>query len=107
MKHTVFLDVLVQVKVPNIEASSDKEAVDRAIEILDGTGCIRELILDYPSSGVEYIRGLEDARPEAALVDHEGDEEYRNSRWYKPAKTKSGWKAWPPVKKKTKNGGSK
>lgn len=105
MKHTVFLDVIVQVKVPNIEASSDKEAMNKAVEILDKSGVIRHFEIDKPGHLIEYIRGLDCMRPEAALVDHEGDTEYRNSRWYKPFNTKPGWKPWPPVKKKKKNGG--
>lgn len=75
MKHTVFIYAIVVVKVPNIEAESQLEAMKKAdlidLNFLSDT--------DHPKD-VEYVEYADDI--DGFLVDEDNDPGFEKSTWY-------------------------
>lgn len=79
MKYNVHLYAVVRVKIEDIEAGSQTEAIEKAEE-------------RFYADPDQLIRVAEYAdEVEAALVDEQGDPEYLNSRHYHPSTMGPGW----------------
>lgn len=101
MKYNVLLRPELTVKISGIEADSQQEAIERALEWFDKEGIHKEIRDTLEQIHVdscrdpcfEYVELSEDT--EFALVDEVGDEEFENSNWYT---MKGGaWKQWSRV----------
>ena len=82
MKHNVHIFTVVRVTVEDVEASSQQEAVEAAIDRVN----FRE-IFDRklpPGLGVPYTEWAEE--DSYYLVDEVHDDQYVNSKWWKPGK---------------------
>ena len=79
MKYNVHLYAVVRVKVPDVEAESQKEAIEKAEAQVD-------LYSTFDWEGLPINGGIVafDYAEEIAyyLVDEHGDEEYLDSKWW-------------------------
>lgn len=73
MKYTVHLFPVVRLKVPNVEAPSQTEAVAQALAERQDL----EILLHRPACGFDYADEISHF-----LVDEVGDEEHQNSQFY-------------------------
>jgi hypothetical protein len=95
-KFNVFLSPEVRVKICNIEADSQAEAIDKALDWFvesNERGFLRDRVQSGPHQQtdedpyVEHTEMSEDVG--MSLVDNVGDSNYSESMWYK--ETKDGW----------------
>jgi hypothetical protein len=97
MKFNVTLQVLVNLRVANIEAENQIEAAKTADELVSDSYKLAKVIESETNCpiGAEWAELAEDP-PAYALVDEVGDEEYQRSRWHfnHPA---TGWQAIDPL----------
>src|SRR5216684_9404176 len=79
-KYDVHIFTEVRVKVCQVEASDHAEAIKKAEQQVD----LHALLLnERPGYGACETEWAEPQMTEEYLVDEVGDEEYRQSRWYK------------------------
>ena len=84
MKYAVHIFAVVRVKIPDVEAESQAEAIRKAEESTDLYGT-----LNWPIGRMCHVdaRGVSEVEYAEEnlyyLVDEEGDEKYANSRHYK------------------------
>ena len=76
MKHTVFIFAIVRVKVLDIEANSQVEAIKKAEAQVD----LNFLGTPYLPHEVEHVEYADDI--DCFEVDEEKDSEFEKSRWY-------------------------
>ena len=83
MKYNVLLRPELTVKITDVEATSQTEAIERAIRMLDSEGIRSEIcgaLGGLKGKHFEYAELSEDVT--YVLVDEVGDEEFENSNWY-------------------------
>ena len=73
MKYNVHIFTVVRVKVTDVEAESQAEAMKKAEEQIDFNAMFKDI------TNVETEWGEEHSH---VLVDEVNDEEYENSKWY-------------------------
>lgn len=78
MKYDVHLYAVVRVKVNDIEADSQTEAIDKAESLVNFNSLFDA---SRPSRVVEHVEYADEVN--AALVDEQGDENYERSKFYK------------------------
>lgn len=81
MKYDVHIFPIVRIKIGGIEARTQAEAIERAINAVDLSGLFRGL--QQPLRGDILLLDTEYADEIShALVDEAGDEEHEKSKWY-------------------------
>jgi hypothetical protein len=78
VKYNVHLYAVVRVKVNDVEAESQTEAIDKAGSMVNFNSL---LDASRPSRVVEYVEYADEVN--TALVDEQGDEDYERSKFYK------------------------
>jgi hypothetical protein len=86
MKYTVYVFPIVRVKVPDVEADSQAEAITKVDELMDSGKIDLHKILDT-NSNKQFVRPVEFTAEYAEdidgyHVDEVGDTEFKNSTWY-------------------------
>lgn len=97
MKFNVTLQVLVNLRVSNIEADSQAEAAQAADELVSDSFRLAKAV-EHPSNcpvGADWAELAEDPPP-YALVDEVGDEEFQRSQWHFNH-PRTGWQAIDPI----------
>ena len=85
MKYSVLLKPLIMVRIDDIEADSQEEAVKKAADYYDE---VAHEVVDRTSTRggklnkINYTEHAESELHMEALVDEKDDEEFNNSTWY-------------------------
>ena len=82
MKYSVCVIPRIKVRIDGIEAGSQEEAAEKAIEHFNHSA---SSLINRDVSGVPQVRYLESSEDEdefIVLVDEEGDEEFEESNWF-------------------------
>jgi len=93
VKYNVLLRPELTVKITDVEATSQTEAIERAIRMLDSEGIRSEIcgsLGGLKGKHFEYAELSEDVS--YVLVDEVGDEDFDNSNWYEMRG--GAWKPW-------------
>ena len=79
-KYDVHMFTLVRAKVCSVDAGDQLEAIKKAEQQIDCPGLF---LNNNPGFGASETEWAEPQTTDEYLVDEVGDEEYRQSRWYK------------------------